>query len=200
MACFRPTRFFARSAGVLLIAAALAITELPAKAGTADVTARNEAIVREAFESWAGGRYVFGELLAPDVVWTIHGSGPVAGTYTNMETFVERAARPLTSRLASPLVPEVHNIWAVDDRVIVRWGRRRTHDVGGHLQQPVRLDPPDGERARCRGGSLSRSRGLPKGRGQQRAARGLKPLRHTSGSGGDHRRSHRLPTQSPEPR
>ena len=131
MACFRPTRFFARSAGVLLIAAALAITELPAKAGTADVTARNEAIVREAFESWAGGRYVFGELLAPDVVWTIHGSGPVAGTYTNMETFVEQAARPLTSRLASPLVPEVHNIWAVDDRVIVRWDGSAPTTSGG---------------------------------------------------------------------
>ncbi|NIA70517.1 nuclear transport factor 2 family protein [Pelagibius litoralis] len=114
---FRSSRLMTLSACVLAIAA----TTMTAQADQPDATAANEAVVRQAFETWTEGTYVFNELLAPDVVWTIHGSGPVAGTYTNMDDFVERAAKPLTSRLVSPLVPEVHDIWAQKDTVIIRF-------------------------------------------------------------------------------
>jgi ketosteroid isomerase-like protein len=91
---------------------------------------QNKAIVHAAFEKWRAGTYVFAALLAPDVVWTIHGSGPVAGTYRSMEDFVKQASVPLTSRLATPVVPEVHNIFAVDDTVIIRFDGSATTTSG----------------------------------------------------------------------
>jgi ketosteroid isomerase-like protein len=109
----------------LALAAAMAVSATPAVAMPASsdtvVTHRNEAIVREAFQKWAAGASIFPTLLAPDVVWTIPGSGPVAGTYWGLEDFVERASRPLVSRLSTPLVPRVHHLWAAGDRVIVRF-------------------------------------------------------------------------------
>lgn len=91
---------------------------------------RNKAIVHEAFEKWRAGTYVFAALLAPDVVWTIHCSGPVAGTYRSQEDFVERASRPLTSRLATPVVPEVRGIYAVGDTVLIRFDGSATTTSG----------------------------------------------------------------------
>lgn len=111
-------------------ALAVAATTMTAMADPPDATAANETIVRQAFETWAEGTYVFDEILAPNVVWTIHGSGPVAGTYTNVGDFVERAAAPLTSRLVSPLMPELHNIWAQDDTVIIRFDGSATTTSG----------------------------------------------------------------------
>ena len=96
----------------------------------ADETASNKEIVRRAFETWAGGTYIFDQILAPDVVWTIHGSGPVAGVYTSMDSFVEQATVPLVSRLATPLIPELHDLWAVDDSVIIRFDGSATTTSG----------------------------------------------------------------------
>lgn len=118
---------------VLLLTSALATVMVPARAQTPppdpEITSRNEAIVREAFAGWAAGGNVF-EILAPDVTWTIHGSGPVADTYNGVGDFVQRGAVPLTSRLAEPLVPEVHNIWAVGDTVIIRFDASSTTTSG----------------------------------------------------------------------
>jgi uncharacterized protein len=94
------------------------------------VTSRNEALVRQAFDNWAKGGNVFAELLAPNVRWTIHGSGPVAGTYNGLKDFVERASMPLVSRLAKPIVPKVHHIWAIGDTVIVRFDGSATTTSG----------------------------------------------------------------------
>lgn len=77
---------------------------------------------------------MFEGLLAEDVVWTIHGSGPVAGTYKGLRDFTENAARPLVSRLATPLVPSVHFIVSDCDRVIVRFGAAARTTLG----QPYR--------------------------------------------------------------
>ncbi|MBY3273766.1 nuclear transport factor 2 family protein [Rhizobium laguerreae] len=95
---------------------------------------RNKAIVRDAFEKWRAGTYVFAALLAPDVVWTIHGSGPVAGTYRSQDDFIERASRPLTSRLATPVVPEVRSIYAVGDTVLIRFNGSATTTSGARYR------------------------------------------------------------------
>jgi uncharacterized protein len=108
---------------------ALALTGSPLVA-LADETTRNEEIVRNAFDTWTEGTYIFDQILAPDVEWTIHGSGPVAGTYTSMEDFVERASVPLVSRLATPLIPELHDLWAVGDTVIIRFDGSATTTSG----------------------------------------------------------------------
>ncbi|WP_375460972.1 nuclear transport factor 2 family protein [uncultured Enterovirga sp.] len=119
----------------LALAASIMMATVPALAspGASDaaVTARNEGIVRDAFQRWTAGENVFPILVAPDVVWTIPGSGPVAGTYLGLQDFVEKASRPLVSRLATPLVPRVHHIWAVGERVIIRFEASAT-TTGGH--------------------------------------------------------------------
>jgi ketosteroid isomerase-like protein len=114
------------------LAIVLAAASTPASATSAGhpTAARNEGIVRQAFEGWAAGTSSFAELLAPDVAWTIHGSGPVAGLYRGREDFVERATRPLISRLATPLVPNVHHIWAAGDSVIIRFDAAATTNSG----------------------------------------------------------------------
>ncbi|KKX26692.1 nuclear transport factor 2 family protein [Rhizobium sp. LC145] len=118
----------------LLIVSALVATIGPAQANTAvpdtDIEARNQAIVSEAFDKWRAGGNIFAGLLAPDVVWTIHGSGPVAGTYRSVEDFIERASAPLISRLATPLMPEVHDIFADGNTVIIRFDGSATTTSG----------------------------------------------------------------------
>lgn len=109
---------------------ALLALAAPVHASQSAEAGRNESIVREAFDNWAEGGNVFADLLAQDMRWTIHGSGPVAGTYVGIDSFVEDASRPLISRLSTPLVPEVHAIWAVDDTVIVRFDGSATTTSG----------------------------------------------------------------------
>ncbi|EFH12080.1 nuclear transport factor 2 family protein, partial [Teichococcus cervicalis] len=91
---------------------------------------RNAALVRAAFEGWAQrGESVF-RLLAPDVRWTIHGSGPVAGTYQGVEDFLARASQPLVSRLATPIRPELRQLWAVGEHVVIRFDGAATTTSG----------------------------------------------------------------------
>ncbi|MDY1032033.1 nuclear transport factor 2 family protein [Stenotrophomonas sp. CFBP8980] len=92
--------------------------------------AHNEALVRRAFTNWSTGNGTVFALLSPDVVWTVHGSGTVAGTYEGVEAFLEGAAAPLTRRLARPLVPKLHAIWAVGDTVISRFEAESTTTGG----------------------------------------------------------------------
>lgn len=90
----------------------------------------NLQIVQSAFARWSAGGNVFEGLLAEDVVWTIHGSVSVAGTYNGLRDFTEHAARPLVSRLATPLVPRVDFMLGDCDRVIVRFGAAATTASG----------------------------------------------------------------------
>lgn len=111
-----------RSRAIKIASAGMMV--LLATAGTdavASETERNREIVRSAFETWATGGTVFDELLAEDVAWTIHGSGPVARSYSGRDAFVEESSVPLVSRLATPIVPHVRRIWAEDDTVVVRF-------------------------------------------------------------------------------
>lgn len=134
MLIFLPARISV-AARRLALATAMAMSAAPAVTTPASsdtsVATRNETVVREAFQWWAAGASIFPTLLAPDVVWTIPGSGPVAGTYRGLADFIERASQPLVSRLATPLVPQVHHVWAAGDRVIVRFDARAT-TTGGH--------------------------------------------------------------------
>ncbi|WP_216637309.1 nuclear transport factor 2 family protein [Tateyamaria omphalii] len=116
---------------VLFFGGALAMTPTASLAQTPATTAENERIITEAFETWQQGTYVFGDILSDNIVWTIHGTGPVAGVYTDFDAFIEEASRPVTSRLTAPLLPEVHHIWADGDQVIVRWDGSAPTTGGG---------------------------------------------------------------------
>lgn len=91
----------------------------PATAGT---EAHNRQIVEKAFARWAsGGAGVFDTLLVNDVVWTIKGSGPSAGTFRGRDEFVARAVRPFLIRLREPVRPVTTRVWADGNHVIVNW-------------------------------------------------------------------------------
>ncbi len=122
-------RRMTKSASSLLVA--MILLAATAQAQCLEVTTQNESIVRRAFDNWIkGGTNIFAELLASEVRWTIHGSGPVAGTYFGLKDFVERASAPLVSRLKGPITPKVHHIWAVGDTVIVRFDGSATTTSG----------------------------------------------------------------------
>ncbi|MGF7147458.1 hypothetical protein FHS96_001067 [Sphingomonas zeicaulis] len=85
-------------------------------------SARNRQIVTAAFDRWAAGTgNIFEELLSPDAVWTIKGSGPSAGRFEGRDAFVARAVRPFVSRLSAPVRPVTRHIWADRDHVIANW-------------------------------------------------------------------------------
>ena len=98
---------------------------------TDQVTEQNRRIIAQAFERWAdGGNTFFQDILAPDVRWTIQGSGPAAGTYDGLQDFMTRAVRPFADRLSTPVRPTAKTIWADGDHVIVRWDGSATAGDG----------------------------------------------------------------------
>ena len=111
-------------AALLALAVAATVFQPPLASATAgpDTEARNRQIVTEAFERWqAGGTGFFNEVLSPDVVWTIEGSGPTAGRHEGRDALIARGVRPLTSRLATPIRPVAKTVWADGEHVIVAW-------------------------------------------------------------------------------
>lgn len=117
---FRRTRSLTFASSLLLGAALL-----PTVAGAvsqSDVEAHNRQVVTEAFDRWAaGGTTFFSDVLSPDVVWTIMGSGPSAGVFQGRDRFIEQAVRPFVSRLSSPVKPVSKQIWADGDHVVIKW-------------------------------------------------------------------------------
>ena len=114
----------------LLLSAATLATSIPAGANaqsSASAETRNEKVIRQAFGRWAaGGTAFFDEVLAPDVVWTIKGSGPSAGVFRGRRNFIARAVTPFASRLSRGVRPTVHDIWSKGDTVAVHWDGEAT--------------------------------------------------------------------------
>lgn len=96
--------------------------------------AQNKQLIQKAFARWAGGNNDFFDLLADDVQWTITGSSAYAKTYTGKPQFLREAAAPLTSRLATPLRPQVRGLYADGDVVVALWDGTATAKDG----QPYR--------------------------------------------------------------
>lgn len=89
---------------------------------TTQVERHNKQRVTEAFERWSGGGTTFfGDMLTPDVIWTIKGSGPSAQVYRGVDAFVDGAVKPFVSRLSSPVRPVSQQVWADGDHVIIQW-------------------------------------------------------------------------------
>ncbi|EIH1038096.1 nuclear transport factor 2 family protein [Escherichia coli] len=85
-------------------------------------TEHNRNIVETAFNKWKEtGTGFFGEVLSPNVIWTIKGSGPSAGTFNGRDIFVERALRPFASRMSTEVRPNSVRVWADGDYVIVNF-------------------------------------------------------------------------------
>ncbi len=87
----------------------------------ADKEAQNKRLIQQAFEQWASGNGNFFDLLTDDVQWTITGSSPLSKTYVGKQQFINETVTPLTSRLATPIVPKIREVYADGDDVIALW-------------------------------------------------------------------------------
>ena len=99
-------------------------------------TAENKQLIQDAFTAWArGDGNAFFNLLAEDVHWTVIGSTPVSRTYASRAAFVEGAVKPLTAKLAGPIVPTVRDIIAEGDKVVLQWEGRSSGKNGAIYHQ-----------------------------------------------------------------
>jgi uncharacterized protein len=99
-------------------------------------TAENKKLIQDAFTAWArGDGNAFFDLLAADVRWTVIGSTAVSRTYPSRDAFVEGAVKPLTAKLAGPIVPTVRDIIAEGDKVVLQWEGRSSAKNGSIYHQ-----------------------------------------------------------------
>ncbi|WP_218568055.1 nuclear transport factor 2 family protein [Pseudomonas sp. v388] len=118
-------RWFMLASPVLLSSVLLSSMASADSAASAEV--RNKQIVNQAFDRWAaGGTTFFSDIVAPDVSWTIKGSGPSAGHFQGRDRFIEQAVRPFVSRLSSPVRPVSKQVWADGDHVVIHWDGKAT--------------------------------------------------------------------------
>lgn len=75
-------------------------------------------LVEQAFNQWSQGTGSPFDLLAEDAQWTIMGPTASAKTY-NLPDFQEKVIKPFNQRLATPLKPNVHDIYQAGDEVII---------------------------------------------------------------------------------
>jgi ketosteroid isomerase-like protein len=111
--------FSTRHYRCVALALALLSTATWAKEGLAQRT--NAQLVSDSFNAWQQGKGTTFDLLAPDAVWTVAGSSPVSGVYKSRQDLLERAVKPISSRLATPIKPTVLSIVAQGDVVVVLW-------------------------------------------------------------------------------
>ena len=73
-------------------------------------------------EQWqAGDGAAIFRLLHDDVRWTVIGSTPISRTYRSRREFVDGALKPLGALIDGVIFPEVVNILADGDHVILQW-------------------------------------------------------------------------------
>ena len=70
------------------------------------------------------------DLLADDAEWTIVGNSPVSRTFTSRAEFMDIVIDPFNNRMSTPLVPEVHALYAEGDTVIAYFDARATAKDG----------------------------------------------------------------------
>lgn len=152
MACIGTRTAMASLVAIVLSASAcgtVPVSATPVAAPAAVQSERNRQAVSAAFDRWAdGGSGFFDEMLARDIVWTIEGSGPSAGTYRGRAAFMTHAVRPFAMRLREPVRPVSRRIWADGDHVIAQWeGRAVARDGRPYRNRYVWIFRMDGGKA-----------------------------------------------------
>lgn len=124
------TRIFPLTlASGLLLGMALA---LPAHAEPArgDPAQANEKLVRQAFERWRLGTGSVFDLLDDNARWIVAGNSPVSGVYRSKQELIDAAVAPINARLATPIVPQLQQVHAQGNAVIVAWNGNATAKDG----------------------------------------------------------------------
>ncbi|EXJ65459.1 hypothetical protein A1O7_01800 [Cladophialophora yegresii CBS 114405] len=73
----------------------------------------------------------FAEALSDDLVWTVTGSSPIAGTYEGKQTYVDGVLTPLRDVLVTLPVPIVEHIFADGDWAVVNWRSEGVYGKNG---------------------------------------------------------------------
>ena len=60
-------------------------------------------------------------ILADDVKWTVIGTTEISGLYNGRQDFIDRALMPLGARIDGLITPEIIDIIAEGDRVVLQW-------------------------------------------------------------------------------
>ncbi|MFV9656914.1 nuclear transport factor 2 family protein [Pseudomonas sp. NY15366] len=116
------------------VAALLLSVSLCLPTWASDNTAANQALIQKAFDDWRAGQGGIFQLLADDAVWVVAGSSPYSGTYRTREAFMEDAVKPITDKLATPIVPTVRQIVAQGPHVVVHWDGQATAKDGSRYE------------------------------------------------------------------
>lgn len=116
------------------VAALLLSVSLCLPTWASDNTAANQALIQKAFDDWRAGQGGIFQLLADDAVWVVAGSSPYSGTYRTREAFMEDVVKPITDKLATPIVPTVRQIVAQGPHVVVHWDGQATAKDGSRYE------------------------------------------------------------------
>ncbi|MGA4320788.1 nuclear transport factor 2 family protein [Ectopseudomonas hydrolytica] len=116
------------------VAALLLSLSLCLPTWASDNTAANQALIQKAFDDWRAGQGGIFQLLADDAVWVVAGSSPYSGTYRTREAFMEDAVKPISDKLATPIVPTVRQIVAQGPHVVVHWDGQATAKDGSRYE------------------------------------------------------------------
>lgn len=80
---------------------------------------RNLATVRAGFESWSAGTGSPYDALADDASWEIVGNSAASRVYSGKEDFLANVIRPFNARMSQRLIPDIREMYADGDTVIV---------------------------------------------------------------------------------
>src|SRR5690606_7443557 len=78
-------------------------------------------IVQASFDAWRAGTGGPFDLLAEEAQWTIVGRSAAAKTYDGREAFLSEVIRPFNARMSIGLKPQIRNLYADGDTVIVHF-------------------------------------------------------------------------------
>jgi len=91
---------------------------------SAETEVRNKATVEKSFNAWRDGTGSPFDLLADTASWEIVGHSVAARTYESRDEFMRDVIRPLNARMSAPLRPEIRQLYADGDTVIVFFNAR----------------------------------------------------------------------------
>lgn len=89
-----------------------------------EIERRNVEVVTKAFDAWRAGSGSPFDLLNQDAPWTIVGHSVAARRYPNKQSFMDEVIKPFNARMRERLVPQVHDLVADGDRVVIRFDAR----------------------------------------------------------------------------
>jgi uncharacterized protein len=114
------------TAGAFVLALATAGGIMSAQTTSATIETRNKATVERSFRAWREGTGSPYDLLAETASWTIVGRSAASKTYESREAFMREVIRPFNARMSAPLRPDIRNLYADGDTVIVFFDARGT--------------------------------------------------------------------------